>query len=290
MQTDDQVQTKQDTKKSHGLGRGLDSLIPVDLNYTEPVEAPTDEIDINLIDPNPHQPRREFDDSALADLASSIRKFGVIQPLLVTKVGDRYELVAGERRLRASKIADLKKVPVVERSLQEHEKLEIAIVENLQRENLNPIELAYSYKKLMNDYNLSQDDVAAKVGKGRSTVANTMRLLALPAEVKSALIDGKITEGHARTILSLQSSEDQIALLKQILSDKLTVRQVEAKAIKTRTPGETKDPNYVAAEKRMSEVFGTKVTIKPVGKKGKIIIDYYSIEDLERIFRKAIGG
>lgn len=285
-----QATDDQNTKQTHGLGRGLDSLIPTNLDYQEPVEAPSDKISVDLIDPNPQQPRRDFEETALAELAASIRKVGVIQPLLVTKVGDRYQLVAGERRLRASKVAGLKEVPVIVRTFEEQEKLEVAIIENVQRENLNPIELAYSYKKLANDFNLSQEEVAEKVGKGRSTVSNIMRLLALPAEVKQALIEGKITEGHARTILGLSSSDDQIALLHRILSDKLSVRDVEAKASHKVHGTEAKDPHFEAAEKRMGEALATKVTIKHSKKNGKVIIDYYSAEDLERIFRKIVGS
>lgn len=288
MQTVKDVNNSKDQTK--GLGRGLDSLIPTGFDVNEPVEKPTGQIDITLIDPNPMQPRREFEEDALLDLANSIRKYGIIQPLLVTRKGDRFELVAGERRLRAAKVAGLKEVPVVERSMEEQEKLEVAIIENLQRENLNPIELAYSYKKLITDFGLTQETVSERVGKARSTVANTIRLLSLPHEIKDALALGKITEGHARALLNITDPTKQIELFKKILEGDLNVREIETKAGKVKNPSKaSKDPNITAAERRLSEVMGTKVTIKRSGTQGKIEIEYYSFEDLERIYTKIVG-
>lgn len=284
------LDNQQKNTKSHGLGRGLDSLIPTGFDADEPVERATGLANVNLIDPNPDQPRREFDEEALAQLANSIREYGVIQPLLVTKKGDRFELVAGERRLRASKVAGLKEVPVIERTLKENERLEIAIIENVQRENLNPVELAYSYKHLIDQFSLTQDEVAKRVGKARSTIANTMRLISLPHDIKQALIECKITEGHARTLLGIDSVDKQMELFRQMLSGGMNVRQAESGAAGAKgRKSEAVDPNVKAAEKRMSEAVGTKVVIKRTGKGGKIVIDYYSFEDLERIFKKIVG-
>jgi ParB family chromosome partitioning protein len=283
------MQTLDDNAKKnvHGLGRGLDSLIPTGFDMDEPVEKATGKIAVDLIDPNPQQPRREFEEGALIDLANSIRKYGIIQPLLVSKTGSRYELVAGERRLRAAKVAGLKEVPVIERSLEEQEKLEVAIIENLQREDLNPLDLAYSYKKLMDQFNLTQEEVAEKIGKARSTVANTMRLTTLPHEVKQALINGKITEGHARALLNLSSVKEQLEMLDRLITRNMNVRDLENKvAVQKHTRTLVKDPNLMAAEKKIAEAIGSKAKIKTVGKGGKIIIDYYSLEDFERIYKK----
>jgi ParB family chromosome partitioning protein len=280
----------QDVKKNnkHGLGRGLDSLIPVDGNDEVKVQQAEEFVNVDLIDPNPMQPRQSFDEAPLAELAASIREYGIIQPLLVCKNGDRYQLIAGERRLRASKLAGLKEVPVIRRTLEDQEKLELAIIENVQRENLNPIESALSYKRLADEFNLTQEDISKKVGKARSTVANSIRLLTLPMEVKQGLMENKITEGHARTILALENREDQITLYHRITSDGLNVRATEA-AIKRNLPSvkpeTSKDPDVVLAEKRLSEATGTKVKIESKGKKGKVVIEYYNPEDLEKIFK-----
>lgn len=289
MQTVDEINAKDTNQNSKGLGRGLDSLIPTGFDVDERTTTPTGEISTSLIDPNPLQPRREFEEEALVDLANSIRKYGIIQPLLVTKKGDRYELVAGERRLRAAKVAGLSMVPVIERTMEEQEKLEVAIIENLQRENLNPIELGLSYKRLMSEFSLSQEEVAERVGKARSTVANTMRLLTLPLEIKEALAAGKISEGHARALLNIKDPQKQMELFKKILEGGLNVRDLEDKAARVKNLKADKDPNILAAEKRLGEVMGTKVNIKRSGARGKIEIEYYSFEDLERIYTKIVG-
>ena len=283
----------QDLKSNnkHGLGRGLDSLIPVGNDLAAPQKA-DDLLSVDLIDPNPMQPRQSFDEAPLAELAASIREYGVLQPLLVTRNGGRYQLVAGERRLRASKLAGLKEVPVIERTLDEKAKLEMAIIENVQRENLNPIESALSYKRLADEFNLTQEEISKKVGKARSTVANSMRLLSLPMEIKQGLMDGKITEGHARTLLALENRDDQLGLYYKITSDGLNVRAAEA-AIKTEPSSQTKpkvkDPDVLVAEKRLSEVTGTKVKIESRGKKGRVVIEYYGPDDLEKIFKLITG-
>jgi ParB family chromosome partitioning protein len=281
-----------DQKKNlrHGLGRGLDSLIPIGDEYKEAEEKDKTQLSVDIIDPNPHQPRKEFNDSALAELAASIREHGVLQPLLVTRENNRYQLVAGERRLRAARIAGLKEVPVIVKSLDELSKLEIAIIENVQREDLNPIEAAVSYKTLIDNFNLTQEEVARKVGKARPTISNTIRLLALPVEIKNALLENKITEGHARTLLNIKDIDKQKRLFDQILNGGITVRQAERHKTNLGSRSkESKSPDLIAAEKKMSESLGTKVFVKNNRNKGQIVIDYYSFEDLERIYKKIIS-
>ncbi len=289
------MQTVDDSgkKQTFGLGRGLDSLIPIEeALYDDSSKISSDsEIDVRLIEPNPKQPRQNFNEEALAELASSIREHGILQPLLVTRFGDKYQLIAGERRLRAAKIAGLNKVPVIIRSLDEQSKLELALIENVQRENLNPLESALSYKKLIDEFNLTQEEVAKRVGKARTTIANSIRLLSLPFDIKQGLIEGKITEGHARTLLGLENKEEQLQLYNQIISDKLNVREAEAKSSRSNNKGKReKDPDFLAAEKRMSESLSTKVEIKRSKKGGQVVITYHSAEDLEKIFRKIVSS
>lgn len=271
-------------KTKFGLGRGLDSLIPTsDNDDTQKSEAGGLVVQTSIIDPNPHQPRTSFDEAPLAELAASIREYGILQPLLVTKAEKgRYQLIAGERRLRAAKLAGLTEVPVIERTLDEQQKLELAIIENIQRENLNPIEAALSYRRLIDEFNLNQDDAAKKVGKARSTVANALRLLGLSAEIKQGLIEGKITEGHARSILAIEDKEAQLKFYHNILSEGMNVREAESH-VQTNSDKVARkaDPDVRAAEKRLSEAIGTKVKIKPK----QVVIEYYSEEDLERIFK-----
>lgn len=280
---------------NHGLGRGLDSLIPIE-NYNDDTQAKnlTEDMDINVIEPNPSQPRQEFNEVAMAELAESVKEHGILQPLLVTPSKNKFQVIAGERRLRAAKIAGLKKVPVIVRTMNEQSKLELALIENLQRENLNPMESAHSYKRLIDEFNLSQEDVAKRVGKARTTITNSLRLLSLPVEIKIALAEGKITEGHARAILAQGNQKEQEVLFNKIINESLSVRAAEKSIGKKRstlvTNNSNKDPNYLAAEKRMSEVMETKVTIKSSKEKGKIIIDYFSFEDLERIFKRIVNS
>lgn len=273
----------QPVNKKFGLGRGLDSLIPTSDNDDTRQESGSQMLDPAIIDPNPHQPRTSFDEAPLAELAASIREYGILQPLLVTKAEKgRYQLIAGERRLRAAKLAGLAEVPVIERTLSEQQKLELAIIENIQRENLNPIEAALSYRRLIDEFNLSQEEAAKKVGKARSTVANSLRLLSLPAEIKQGLTEGKITEGHARSILAIQDREAQLGFYHSILSEGLNVRQAETHVQeKSEKVRKHTDPHIRAAEKRLSEAVGTKVKIKTK----QVIIEYYNEEDLDRIFK-----
>jgi ParB family chromosome partitioning protein len=278
-------------KKSamHGLGRGLDALIPTNDPFEEEAPAKANGlITVELIDPNPKQPRMEFDEVALAELAASIREHGVLQPLLVCPEGERYQLIAGERRLRAAKIAGLKEVPVIERTLDEQSKLELAVIENVQRADLNPIEIAASFRKLMDEFNLTQEDIAKKVGKARSTVANMLRLLSLPMEIKRAIAEGKISEGHARTLLNITDQEEQMAFFHKIIENKLSVREAEKRTSISKVSKDkpAKSQDFLKAEDELGRALATKVEIKAKKRGGQVVIDYYSKEDLDRIYQK----
>ncbi|HLM84331.1 MAG TPA: ParB/RepB/Spo0J family partition protein, partial [Candidatus Bathyarchaeia archaeon] len=252
------------------------------------------EVSTEKIASNPQQPRHTFDEKELQELSDSIKEHGVIQPLVVVKIApDQYELIAGERRLKASKMAGLKMVPVIVRENSgEREKLELAIVENVQRHDLNAIEESRAYKKLIEEFDLTQEEVAVKVGKSRSAVANKVRLLALPVEIQRALQDGKITEGHARSILAIENSEKQRALFELILKDNLTVRQAEEKVKEvtvgthTRRLGSMGVSPFKEEEEKIAASLGTKVAIKKSGDGGKILIDFYSREELDGILDK----
>lgn len=295
---------------NYGLGRGLSSLIPQrkpnsklsepleDYNYFgKNKEEPTPpasgvmEIDIFRIVPNPYQPRLEFDTEKLQELAASIKEHGIIQPLVVSKKeGSQFELIAGERRFQAARIAGLKKVPVIVRDVNDQEKLELAIIENIQRHNLSPIEEAKSYLKLQDEFAMNQEELSKKLGKSRSSIANKMRLLSLPVEIQKALSEGKITEGHAKAILAIESPEKQTALFEMIIKNKLNVRQVEDKAkeisVKSHKRVVSKDPEIQDLENRLVEKLGTKVNITKSGSGGKIVIEYYSKEELESLLSK----
>lgn len=282
-----------DLNSKSGLGRGLDSLIPTAAADEE--KTGVSEVPIGLVDVNPHQPRTVFDEEALAELSSSIKKHGVLQPLVVTPKDDHYELIAGERRLRASKLAGLSKVPVIIRDADDHVKLELAIIENIHRRDLNAVDEALSYRKLMEEFNYTQEQVAESVGKPRATIANKIRLLTLPADIKRALKEGKLTEGHAKALLSVEDPSKQAALFESILSDGLNVREVEKKA---KAPGgfaksKTTDPEADLMIKNLANdlksFLGSKVAIKNSNKGGKIEIEYYSAEELARIYQKIKG-
>lgn len=277
---------------SKGLGRGLDALIPTSKEDVEVEKVSIDageesEIKISDIKPNPHQPRRHFDEGSLKELAASIKEHGILQPLVVSKEKDGYVLIAGERRLRAAKLAGFSKVSVILRTTREQQKLELALIENVQRADLNVLEEAGSYKKMIDEFNMTQDEVAKKVGKSRSSIANVLRLLTLPIEVKKGLREGKITEGHARTVLALPTVEQQVALYNQIISGKLNVRQAESKVKRggKSTSGEV-DLELKDLEGKLEKTLGSKVKIQKKGKGGKIMIEYYSDEELERITKK----
>ena len=288
-----------------GLGKGLDSLITDKVNKpaatSTKVEKPTSEheadaiiMDINKVEPNRDQPRKKFDEDALLELSESIKQFGVLQPLLVTEKEDYYEIIAGERRWRAAKLAGMKQVPVIIKKLSEQEIMEISLIENIQRENLNPIEEALAYKRLINEFNLKQDEVAERVSKSRTAVTNAMRLLKLNDKVQQMVIDEMLTTGHARALLAIDDQEKQYTAAQQIFDQKLSVRDTE-KLVKSlqnekKNPKEktTLDPKYQAIyndlEEQMKKVFGTKVLINSKDEKsGKIEIEYYSQDELDRI-------
>lgn len=248
------------------------------------------EIDISLVIPNPHQPRISFDENKLQELANSIKEHGIIQPITVTKNGNQYEIIAGERRFQAAKLAGLKKIPAIIREASEQNKLELSIIENIQRHDLNPIEEAKSYKKLMEEFDVSQEEAAIKLGKSRSAVANKIRLLNLPVEIQRSLIEGKITEGHCKLLLAIPNPEKQRAFYELIIKNNLTVRQTENKTkevvVRTHKRSVTVDPKIKQIEDELSEVLGTKVKLTKSGGGGRIVIEYYSQEELDNILGK----
>ena len=287
--------------KRGGLGKGLDSLIPEGKtkpisNTTKTVEKEVKTIEqlvkISKIEPNREQPRRHFEEDALLELADSIKQFGVLQPLLVQKKGDFYEIIAGERRWRAAKLAGVKEVPVIVKDYTKQEIVEIALIENIQRENLNPIEEAMAYKRLLTEFNLKQDEVAERVSKSRTAVTNSMRLLKLDEKIQQMIVDEMISTGHARALLAIENEEEQYNLATRIFDEKLSVREVEAiiRQMKNPKPQKTKKVMensfiYKDLEEKMISVIGTKVSVNQKGKgKGKIEIEYYSDAELERIF------
>ncbi len=269
------------------LGRGLSSLIPQRQTITEQVlpEAHRSVLEIatDQIRQNPRQPRQHFSPSELEDLINSVKEHGILQPIIVTSGKGGYELIVGERRLRAAKALGLKHVPAIVREANEQQKLELALIENIQRQDLNAIEEALAYKALIEEFNLTQDDVGRRVGKSRSAVANILRLLDLPEEMLLALRDGRITKSHARTLLAEPNPAKQTALFQAMLSGGVTVREAEARVTglqKKRKAGPGKDPNIVAHEKKLREILGTKVSIQERNGKGKISIEFYSREEL----------
>lgn len=290
---------------ANGLGRGLSSLIPKRINNQQaavntayPIGAvgprQEDKTGVLQITPdeiasNPLQPRREFASQPMDELVESIKQYGIIQPLVVTKSNGRYELIAGERRLRAAKIAGLKKVPVVARDAKEQEKLELALIENIQREDLNSIEEALAYKKLIDEFDLNQEELAKRVGKARSSVSNVLRLLNLPQEIQQALIEGKINEGHAKIIAGLDSEIKQLSLYKKIVHNNLSVGpSIKEARIMGGTKAARIKVNYVDKdrEEKLREFFGAKTEIRRKGKGGQIMIDFYSDDELEGIMEK----
>ena len=275
------------------LGKGLGSLIPHKQTFTEQVipEARKEilEIPVDHVSANPRQPRSFFSPSDLEDLIGSIKEHGLLQPITVTRIGDKYELIAGERRLRACKTLGLKTIPAIVREANEQQKLELALIENIQRQDLNPVEEAISYKALIDEFNLTQDDVAKRVGKSRSNVANIVRLLDLPEYILSALKDGRIMKSHARTLLAETDPKRQQELFEQMLNGGVTVRQVEARVTgihAKRSVPINKDPNIAAHEKRLREILGTKVEIVESNGKGKISIAFYSRPELMELLDK----
>jgi len=285
--------------KRPALGKGLSALIP---DATEPRLGPL-EVDIDRIVPNSFQPRRQMDDGRLDDLARSIKSNGVIQPIVVRRMGDRFHIIAGERRWRAAQKAGLNRVPVVVREIvagQERSLLEMALIENIQRENLNPIDEAQAYRRLTEEFQLTQDDVAAAVGKDRATVANFLRLLKLPEDVRADVATGNLSMGHARALLSLPRESDQRRLARDVIARSLSVRETESlvrKSVETegRKPAEEPakapvDVHTRAAEDRLKLLLGTKVRIVRQGQRGRIEIDFASEAELIRIFDQLTGN
>jgi len=267
--------------KKFGLGRGLDSLIPED-------DENINVLNINKIKPNKEQPRKYFDEDKIAMLAESIKEHGLIQPIIVQKDKDDYKIIAGERRWRAAKSANLKEVPVIIMDLTDSAVLEISLIENIQRQDLNPIEEANAYRRLIDDFKITQEELARKIGKSRTSITNTIRLTNLDNRVQEFLVEEILTEGHGRAILGLESKNEQFDVAQKAIDNGLNVRETEqlvsnyhkAKPIKTHKL----NPYFKDIEKRLSTTMGTKVMLKPKAKnKGKIEIEYYSADELERI-------
>jgi ParB family chromosome partitioning protein len=277
--------------KKPGLGKGLEALIPSSKSLQNYDQNHTSELSIDQILPNPHQPRTIMIEDDLKDLAESIREHGVIQPLLVIPADEngQYVLIAGERRLRAAKIAGLNKVPVIFRQASDQEHLELALIENVQRENLSPLETADAYHELAENFKLSHEEIARRVGKSRVSITNTIRLLKLPDVVKKALGQNLISEGHARALLALNTSNAQLAVLEIILKNHYSVRQTEEIVKKyqgdrkTQSPKKILDPEIKALEEKFQDRLGMRVNLDHRGDKGKITIHYYSNEELNSL-------
>ncbi len=262
------------------LGKGLEALIP------EKGEEILN-LDIDRILPGEQQPRKIFKDESLKELSESIKEKGVIQPIIVSRVGDgTFRIVTGERRWRAAMLAGLKKIPALIKNLASKDALEVALIENIQREDLNPIETAEAFNRLIRDFKLTQEEISVKVGKDRATIANYLRLLKLPDEIKSMINNGYLTVGHAKAILSIEGRTNQIEAAKKIVKGGLSVREAEALSKKTlipQKPKQKKDPQISSLEEKLIRNLGTKVRIIQKGKKGKIEIEYYSLEELDRL-------
>lgn len=287
-----------------GLGKGFDALLNDDdfdgvSQVSDTTAAGTEkDVDIDLLKPNPYQPRKEFSDEALQELADSIRLHGVIQPVVAEECGDgTYFIIAGERRTRAAKLAGLKKVPVILRKFSDEHKLEVALIENIQRENLNPVEEARAYQHIMQIENISQEEAAKRVGKNRSTVANALRLLKLPEDMQNALAAGKISAGHARALLSVSDAADMRLMFARMMGSGMSVREAEQYAAElnaeepetkkvsvTKKPSPAKDPDIASIEQQFLEALGTKVALKGSLESGTLEISYFSRKDLDRIY------
>jgi ParB family chromosome partitioning protein len=270
------------------LGRGLDALIPraviENVNADKVVQIP-----VGAIEANPQQPRKRFDKSQIRSLSESIKVDGVLQPVVVRQNGEQYELVMGERRLQAARVAGMSTVPAIVRTVKDADSLRLALVENLQRVDLNPIEVAEAYRSLIDTFGLSQNELAGMVGKERSSVANTLRLLSLPEEVRALIVEDKLSEGHARALLALPTESEQLAFAKRIQDERMTVRQVENQAVgnkKRKAPAErTEKPTHIKyLEEAISRHLGTRVVVdEKRGGKGRLVIEFYSHEEFERL-------
>lgn len=277
-----------------GLGRGLDALLG---DYTQPTPEGVQQVDIRRIDTNAGQPRKDFDQEKLQELADSIRQHGVVQPILLRQNGERYVIVAGERRFRAARLAGLEKVPAIVKDLDEAQVMEVALIENLQREDLNPIEEAAAIRFLMQQHDLTQEEVSKRLSKSRSAIANSLRLLTLPEPVQAYLRNGKLQAGHARALAGLQDPEAQAVLADKIVGEGLSVRAAESLAREQgqKPPRQKKeppatDPDLAAAEASLREWLGTKVSIQGSSQRGRIVIEYYNAELLQGIYDLLRGG
>lgn len=288
-------------KAARGLGKGLDSLIPVAMPKTESVETEAKKEDdahgiyvkITKVEPNREQPRKNFDEDALQELADSIKQYGIVEPLIVQDRKTYYEIIAGERRWRAAKLAGLKEVPVIIRNYTEQEIVEISLIENIQREDLNPIEEAQAYKRLLTEFNLKQDEVAERVSKSRTAVTNSMRLLKLCDEVQQMIIDDMISTGHARALITIEDPEQQYTIAQKVFDEKLSVREVEKLVKNLNKPEKVKkepvedkalEAVYQDLEEKLKQSLGTKVSIAPKGDgSGRLEIEFYTHDDLEKI-------
>lgn len=277
-----------------GLGKGLDIMIPERISETDAKEENVSRetlLPIRDIEPNKTQPRQMFDDESLQELADSIKQYGVIQPIIVRKTDNRYEIIAGERRWRAARKAGLKEVPCIIKDIDEQSHMLFAIIENLQREDLNPIEEAKAFDSMLKEYNMTQEDIAKSVGKSRPYIANTLRLLKLPEEIQLLILENKITSGHARALINIEDKQKQKALVLEIIEKGLNVRQTEKAVEENKTKGSKKnksekrrtDPQIINIQEDLKRIFGTKVTINHRNRKGTVEIEYYSQEELERL-------
>lgn len=280
------------SERQQGLGRGLAALIPQRANPSGSIE-----IAISRIRPNPRQPRQRIGQAELETLAASITAHGVLQPILVIETIDGYQLVAGERRLRASQLAGLDRIPAIVRQLADRDQLELALVENLQREDLGPLEEAHAFRSLIDEFGLSQEDIAARVGRARSTIANTLRLLDLDERVQAALVDGSISEGHARAIGGL-ATDQQARVVTTVVEQQLSVRQTEELVRRLREPRSIApeatqprlEPELERIEEELRRALGTKVSLARSRRGGRIVIEYYSDEELGQLYDRLIGG
>jgi ParB family chromosome partitioning protein len=283
--------------RQSGLGKGLDALIPG--GDTQPVEGGVTQLPIESIVPNPRQPRTSINTEELQELANSIREHGILQPLIVSREqdGTHYVLIAGERRLEAARLANLKSIPVILRQVTDQDRLELALIENIQRADLMPLETAEAFRQLNEEFHLSHEEISQRVGKSRVSVSNTLRLLKLPDKVKSALLQGSITEGHARSLLALSSAQAQLAVLEMIERNGLNVRQTEDlvrkySGVPHRPPAKSRglSPEMIEIEDRMRSALGTKVSLHPGQKGGSITIHYFSDEELNRLIDQILKG
>ena len=277
--------------KKSGLGKGLGALIPEEINEDVPNDNNINKLSMALIKPNSGQPRKRFDEEAIIQLSQSIKEHGLIQPIIVKEDNSVYTIVAGERRWRAAKLAGLKDIPAIIMDLSDKDVLEISLIENIQRQDLNPIEEAKAYKKLLDDFKLTQEDLSKRIGKSRTAIANCLRLLNLDKRVQDYLIDGVISEGHGRAILSLTDNELQYKVSQTVIDENLSVRETEklirelsnTKSHNKKKENKSNNPYYMDLKNRLEELFGTKVYLNTKKNKGKIEIEYFSEEDLQRI-------